>query len=590
MKYCFIFVCQQGELEIKSMLLAASLKRYLHCEYELIAAIPQPTTRWGSLSKNTLNLMQTLEIRSAPITNRIDENYPIANKVACLGIKTPADQLVFLDSDILCLRKFSPPFNAPFNAKPADLATFTDEVSRWQPVYDLFQLPLPTERVISSTSNQLMLPYFNAGVIAVQNDLGFAPVWEECCRRIDAESSITNKRPWLDQIALPIAVKQLNLKHHCFDERFNYPAHLKPLPKSPQLSPFLCHYHWASVIRREPRLNQLVKELAETYPLLKTLILALEPWAQLLKPYTLQKPKKPRFFKKLGFSESKKYRFSDNRVEAIITGIPRSGTSYLCRLLHLIPNYVVINEPAQIFPPLTNDLIPWQIATFYQELRRDILDGKAVENKVQKGQVIEDTAIIDVRTAYQPPVSRPDFLLCTKNTLAYMARLSQLKQVLPNIPIMACVRHPIDTIASWKTSFPHLKQALVTDFPVGHVNDPFLAQWQRQRLVEIAATPNEALKRALLWRYLADILLMGKTEQLILIHYEKLVTQPLKVLKSIQRQIPDAPPLYNTNKIIPSTVRQKREVLDKTDLQAIGDICGECAVALGYDESDFTEG
>ncbi|MCK5521893.1 MAG: sulfotransferase, partial [Thiomargarita sp.] len=171
-----------------------------------------------------------------------------------------------------------------------------------------------------------------------------------------------------------------------------------------------------------------------------------------------------------------------------------------------------------------------------------------------------------------------------------MARLSQLKQVLPNIPIMACVRHPIDTIASWKTSFPHLKQALVTDFPVGHVNDPFLAQWQRQRLVEIAATPNEALKRALLWRYLADILLMGKTEQLILIHYEKLVTQPLKVLKSIQRQIPDAPPLYNTNKIIPSTVRQKREVLDKTDLQAIGDICGECAVALGYDESDFTEG
>ncbi|MCK5521602.1 MAG: hypothetical protein KAI83_00585, partial [Thiomargarita sp.] len=427
MKYCFIFVCQQGELEIKSMLLAASLKRYLHCEYELIAAIPQPTTRWGSLSKNTLNLMQTLEIRSAPITNRIDENYPIANKVACLGIKTPADQLVFLDSDILCLRKFSPPFNAPFNAKPADLATFTDEVSRWQPVYDLFQLPLPTERVISSTSNQLMLPYFNAGVIAVQNDLGFAPVWEECCRRIDAESSITNKRPWLDQIALPIAVKQLNLKHHCFDERFNYPAHLKPLPKSPQLSPFLCHYHWASVIRREPRLNQLVKELAETYPLLKTLILALEPWAQLLKPYTLQKPKKPRFFKKLGFSESKKYRFSDNRVEAIITGIPRSGTSYLCRLLHLIPNYVVINEPAQIFPPLTNDLIPWQIATFYQELRRDILDGKAVENKVENGQVIEDTAIIDVRTAYQPPVSRPDFLLCTKNTLAYMARLSQLK-------------------------------------------------------------------------------------------------------------------------------------------------------------------
>jgi hypothetical protein len=629
MKNAFVFVCQLGELEIKSMLLAASLKHFLQGDYELVAAIPQPANHWGTLSEKTQALMQILKIRSQPIVNNINKNYPIGNKVACLGIDTSADQIVFLDSDILCLREFNFPFNPPFSAKPADLNLFSSDITVWKQIYDLFNLPLPYQRVMASTSGELMVPYFNAGVIAIQNGIALKPVWEECCQIIDATHSITNKRPWLDQIALPVALARLNLDYHCLDERFNYPAHHKPLtkfhtpiPTTPfsfqstpkkgmeNFSPFLCHYHWASVIRREPRLNQLVKELAETYPILKTLILASEPWAQLFKPYTLQKikkpsffkklgfsvtrnqvfsknwvsqnPKKPSFFKKLGFSESKKHRLPDNRVEAIITGIPRSGTSYLCRLLHFIPNYVVINEPAQIFPPLTNDLIPWQIATFYQELRRDILDGKPVENKVQNGQVIEDTAIIDVRTAYQPPVSRPDFLLCTKNTLTYMARLSQLKQVLPNSPIMACVRHPIDTIASWKTSFPHLKQALVTDFPVGHVNDPFLATWQRQRLAEIAATPNEALKRALLWRYLADILLMGKTEQLILIHYEKLVTQPLKVLKSIQRQIPYAPPLYNTNKITPSTVRQKREVLDKTDLQAIADICGESAVALGY--------
>jgi len=594
MKYCFVFICQSGELEIKSMLLAASLKRYLRCEYELVAAIPQPTTRWGSLSQNTLNLMQTLGVRSAQIINRIDENYPIGNKVSCLGVETSASQIVFLDSDILCLRTFSPLFDAPFQAKPADLSTFTPENNQWQPVYDLFQLPLPTERVISSTSGQLMLPYFNAGVIAVQNGLGFAQVWEACCQKIDAAASISNKRPWLDQIALPIAVNQLGLKYKCFDERFNYPAHLKPLSNSPEFLPFLCHYHWSHIIRREPGLNQLVKALAETYPLLKTLILASEPWAQLLKPYTSLKPvrffplinlpKPDRFWKPVRFLKNlEKKHLINNRVEAIITGIPRSGTSYLCRLLHTIPDCVVINEPAPIFTPLTNDLIPWQIATFYQDLRRDILDGLPVENKVQHGQVIEDTAIIDVRAPYQPVVSRPDFLLCTKNTLTYMARLPQLKQVLPHAPIIACVRHPIDTIASWKTSFPHLKQAAVTEFPVGHVTDPFLAPWQHQRLAEIAATPAEALKRALLWRYLAEIILIN-AHQLILVHYEKLVTQPVKVLKSILQHIPDAPPLYNTKKISASTVRQKREVLDDNDLQAIGDICGETAVALGYDD------
>ena len=600
MKNAFVFVCQQGELEIKSMLLATSLKHFLQDDYELVAAIPQPATHWGRLSEKTQALMQILKIRSQPIVNNIDKNYPIGNKVACLGIDTSADQIVFLDSDILCLREFNFPFNPPFSAKSADLNLFSSDITVWKQIYDLFNLPLPYRRVMASTSDELMVPYFNAGVIAIQNGLALKPVWEECCQIIDATHSITNKRPWLDQIALPVALARLNLDYHCLDERFNYPAHHKPLTNSSFQStpkkgmekflPFLCHYHWPSIIRREPRLNQLVKELAETYPLLEKLILNSDEWAQLLKPYTLQKPPRRLFSRPLtSFKPSrllkKPRNFSpDNRVEAIITGIPRSGTSYLCRLLHTLFNCVVINEPAPIFPPLTNDLIPWQIATFYQDLRRDILDGQPVENKVQDGQVIEDTAVIDVRAPYQPAVSRPDFLLCTKNTLTYMARLPQLKQVLPDAPIIACVRHPIDSIASWKTSFPHLKQAAVTEFPVGHVNDPFLAQWQRLRLAEIAETPNEALKRALLWRYLADILLMN-AHQLILVHYEILVTQPVSVLKSILQQIPNTPPLYKTNKISASMVRQKREVLDEADLQAIGDICGESAVALGYDKT-----
>ena len=123
-KYGFVFICQQGELEIKSMLLATSLKRYLRCEYELVAAIPEPATRWGSISKNTLDLIQTLGVRTAPVINRINENYPIGNKVACLGIETQAEKIVFLDSDILCLREFAPEFNAPFHAKPDEKLSF----------------------------------------------------------------------------------------------------------------------------------------------------------------------------------------------------------------------------------------------------------------------------------------------------------------------------------------------------------------------------------------------------------------------------------------------------------------------------------
>jgi len=591
MKYCFVFVCQQGELEIKSMLLAASLKQYLRCEYELVAAIPQPESRWGPISENTLILMQSLGIRSVPITNRINDNYPIGNKVACLGIETSAEQIIFLDSDILCLREFSPEpfFSAPFNAKPADLAVLTRDVALWQRMYDLFNLPFPNRRMIATVSGELMLPYFNAGMVAVQTGLGFASVWEKCCQVIDREDSITNKRPWLDQFGLSMTLTQLNLNYQCLDERFNYPTHLKPLPIS---LPFLAHYHWPSIIRREPRLNQGVADLVKVYPRLKSQLLNEPQWAQLLKPYALSKSrawwtwkgqnlflKQEIIFKKGGMGT-----FSKPNPEAIITGIPRSGTSYLCRLLHSIPNSVVINEPTQIFDPLNNNLTFWQIATYYQELRRDILEGKPIENKIKNGQIIEDTMKVDKRTCYQPQVSCPNFLLATKNTLAYLARVPQLKQVLPHAPIIACVRHPLDTIASWKTSFSHLKNASVAKFSIGHVNDPFLTQWQRQHLAEIVATPRLALKRALLWRYLAEIVLMN-AHQLIIIRYEDLVTQPKQELNRILQQIPHAPSLSGINTIIPSSVRQKREVLDDEDLQSVSDICGECAMALGYNES-----
>ncbi|OQW94159.1 MAG: hypothetical protein BWK79_07330 [Beggiatoa sp. IS2] len=580
------------------MLLAASLRKYLSCDYELVAAIP--TAINTMLSAEKLTLMRMLEVNSVAIHHSIDPNYPIANKVAALGIETTAEMSVFLDSDILCLSPFQPEkeLTAPFNAKPADLVSFTHDPEIWRRVYDLFQLALPHQRMIATVAEQVMLPYFNSGVIAVQQGNPFAKVWEESCQLIDAEPSIPNKRPWLDQIALPIAVARLNLSYRCLDERHNYPLHLKPLPTT---LPYFCHYHWPTVIRREPILNQLVKKLVYDYPPLRSLLLTTPEWANLLEPYHLHSFSRklftrplvltPQIFKspfdkggKGGFVQKAPLR---NIVtypvpDAIITGIPRSGTSHLCRLLHTFQDCIVINEPQEIFAPLTHDLKPWGLATFYRELRRDILDGRPIENKLHQGQLIEDTSIVDTRTFYQPQVSRPDFLLGTKNTLAYMARLTAIKQVLPHALIIACIRHPFDTMASWKTSFPHLKHATVTHFPVGHVNDPFLPAWQRHRLAEIAVTTEDALKRALLWRYLAECLLTDQ-QQLTLVRYEELVQQPIKVLKAILKQVPYLPPLSLSEKIEPSKIRQKREVLDDQDRQALGDICSRTALELGYE-------
>lgn len=587
LKYCVVFVCQSGELEIKAMLLAASLKRHWQGEGECVVAIPTPASRWGELSTEVDAFVRCLGFRTVAITNRIDEQYGMGNKVACLGIETSAERLLFLDSDILCLQAFLPRSeqelsHAPFCAKPADGNSNAYTEADWQKVYALFGRQLPARRIMTTVSDQLIPPYFNAGVVVVQNGMNFGNVWETCCQKIDAAPDILNKRPWLDQIALPVAVERLHLPYHCLDERWNFPAHQKPLPKE---LPIFCHYHWPSVLRRETQLNQYVVELTENYPPLRSLLARSPEWAQLLKPYYLRRAggrQFPRWF--AGTSWRRTTPLRTPPPEAIITGIPRSGTSYLCRLIHSLQDCVALNEPSQIFEPLQQTRVPWRVATLYQEWRRDILNGCPIENKVLDGRVIADTAKADQRTMYLPQVSRPNFLLCTKNTVTYLSRLPELQRVLPHARILACVRHPFDTIASWKATFPHLRQADVETIPVGHVNDSFLAAWQRSRLVEIAKTTDEALKRALFWRYLAECVLTYQ-EQVVMIHYEDIVQQPVKTLKTILRQVPGAPPFRWIQPIAPSSLRQQREILEKNDREAIGDVCRQYAAELGY--TDF---
>ncbi|HEY6853265.1 MAG TPA: hypothetical protein VI139_03390, partial [Gemmatimonadales bacterium] len=69
MRYCFAFVCQAGELEPKALLLAASLRRHLRCEHELVAAIPQPESAWGKPGAATLDALRRMGVRFAAIEN-----------------------------------------------------------------------------------------------------------------------------------------------------------------------------------------------------------------------------------------------------------------------------------------------------------------------------------------------------------------------------------------------------------------------------------------------------------------------------------------------------------------------------------------
>ena len=564
--YAFVFVCQAGPLESKALLLAASLKRHLSCPYELLAAVPTPVETWGALAPATKDLLEKLGGRTVPIANEIDPAYPIGNKVSCLRVRTGADRLVFLDTDMLLVREFAgdPRFAVPFAAKPADLPNVSHP-RQWRRAYAAARLKPPEGRVATTLYGQIVPPYFNAGFVAVDPKAGLGNAWLECCRRIHAKWGIRLKRPHLDQIALPVAVHKLGLPYDCLDERYNFPAHLKPLDNANP--PLFVHYHGPHVLRREPVLVDLARQLCEEEPALAERVRGDPDLAPLLRP-------------RAG-APVRGSRAGEPTPELIITGLPRSGTSYLCNLLHRYENCVILNEPEGISRPLRKEPIPYGVGTFYRDVRRDILEGRPIRNKLKDGKVTDETMEANEQTEYTPAVTGEDFVLGAKSPLGFLSRLDALRRAMPRARIVVCVRNPFDVIASWKTTFSHLKTADVADLTHGGLRDPFLSARHRSALEDVARVKHPAWRRAAWWRYLADLIL-DAAPHVILVPYPVAVTDPVSV---VGRILEGFNPGTLREPIEPSTIRAgKRTALDEEDYQAIRALCGEAAAALGVDD------
>lgn len=267
-----------------------------------------------------------------------------------------------------------------------------------------------------------------------------------------------------------------------------------------------------------------------------------------------------------------------------MTGIPRSGTSYFVACLNEFENCIAINEPEDIFQRLDDATGPWGMSLYYRHLREVIREGRPITNKVSNGRLIEDTAVIDQQGDYVPDILGPHFLLGTKNTLAYLARLPYLAMALPGAVFVACVRHPLATIASWKTTFPHLQDIDVRTLPKGILGDPLLRPAANERLAEIAATRTPELRRALFWRHLAMQLLEERALFATIVAYEKFVTDPEGQFQLLFAHVPESVPFRLRRPLSKSSARTQRlSCLTRRDVEAVRSVCTESAACFGYD-------
>ncbi|HEX4056142.1 MAG TPA: sulfotransferase [Tepidisphaeraceae bacterium] len=562
--FAFVFACTPGDSEIKSALLASSLARSLRCDHELIALIPESAEKWGRHKPATLALLRRLGVRlvGATLWGGLDD--PIDFDIECLRVQTDCEKLVLLETDRLLLRELAdePRFSVPFSACAAFAPPGSVNESTWRAMFQTCGAHLPPARFYSPYTGQYFPLCFDGGLVVVPARSRFGDAWLECFQNIRRSHPAGQTRD-LQNIALAIAAVKLGMEIDVLEQRYNHPAGLRPLNDAEP--PIFARYEDPKIIAREPALLVHLNDLLREHADLRALLADDPAWNSVAN---------------IASDAGAKIKTGEPLApELIITGIPRSGTSYLCNILHQMSNCVILNEPVETVDILKSSSSPFGVANFARDRRRDVLGGVPIPNKLTDGQITQDTAKFNETRLYSPRVESANFVLGIKHTLAFLSRLPFLYKTMPGARFVACVRDPFDTIASWKGSFPHLNIADVVRHPVGNPLDPWLTTRQSQELQAIAGIADPASRRAAWWRHLANLILDSR-DRLILIRYKDLVTHPQQTVSKILDGWPAGVP---TQPIQPSTVRRRPDLLDQYDQLAIRALCREPARALGLD-------
>ncbi len=252
--------------------LAASIRTHLPPEVEVIGYCPADV--YDEMGKEPLEVLRRLrcKVERLETAGFFDPAYPHGNKlIAALAPKT-TDYAAFLDSDMAFLRPCTiEELVAPgqVGMVPATSMRWADQ-SIWDDIYGVFDMPVPAERIKMTRDRRIdAVPYFNAGLFVIDETYRtadgrrFAEVLMETAQIIDQHSFIPHKRPYLDQMALPVATLRAGMTWNIMPERYNYSIggilRGKKLPYDADVT--LLHYRNRDVLGDAGRKKDLDKML-----------------------------------------------------------------------------------------------------------------------------------------------------------------------------------------------------------------------------------------------------------------------------------------------------------------------------------------
>lgn len=272
-----IFFVADGErLEIQSWLLAATLA-HAHQDRRDVHLYAYASADWlpriGPVTQ-AIYRVAGVSLRPLPAPPKWAKPYPHGNKIVAATDWRGPGWSIFLDTDMVCLRDLTALSALPDDhvaAAPEGRATWGPD-ERWERAYGHYDLPLPTTRVrLLRGDRPENLPYFNAGLVAMPESPGaggkrFAAHWLETAVDFDHNCKIANKRPWLDQITLPLAMARFGYKAHVLDESWNYALSYRGSDIALTPDAHILHYHRFRFLAAAPQWPAIRARFFEALP------------------------------------------------------------------------------------------------------------------------------------------------------------------------------------------------------------------------------------------------------------------------------------------------------------------------------------
>ncbi len=247
------FIVEPPSYQNMACYLAASIRRHMPDTVKLVGYCP--AHRRDEVSPAVIECLHRMgcEVRTFDAEGRFDPDYPHGNKIlACLE-ERDTEFSGFMDSDILLIRDTDPATLVRHGHVSASVAASMlwapDDL--WPTLYGAFGWEVPQERVmLMRDKRRAVVPYFSSGFVLFpeqhRNTKGqrFPEAWMEVAQHVDRSVDVENKRPYLDQMTLPLGIKQAELDYQILPEEQHFilggKLRGKPMPQGRHIH--LVHY------------------------------------------------------------------------------------------------------------------------------------------------------------------------------------------------------------------------------------------------------------------------------------------------------------------------------------------------------------